>query len=212
MPGRFSIVTPLEEINERFAVRFDDRSIASSNVKPSYKIPILVRQDGKREAKLARWGLVPQWAKTVKVGYKMINARAETLLEKPSFKPLIKSAASRCVIVADAYYEWLKREHKSQKAEVFRFSLAEGELFTMAGLWTTWHSPQDEEVVSCTLITTEANNDVLKATLHERMPVVYRTDEEIEAWLGDQVDGPAAVKLLTKLPDGVLGCERAENL
>ena len=124
---------------------------------------------------MMQWGLVPSWARDPSIGNRMINARAETLAEKPSFKRLI--GKRRCLVLADGFYEW----RKEGKGKVpMRFVLRGGELFSFAGLWDSWEKPDGVELQSFTIITTQAN-DLLKP-IHERMPVILGKEGE-ERWL-----------------------------
>lgn len=126
-----------------------------------------------------RWGLVPVWAKDVKIGYRMINARAETLGEKSAWARLLKRR--RCLIPADGYYEWKKDGGK--KGIPNRIILKGEDLFAFAGLWDEWRSPEGETIRSCTIITTSPNQ--LMAPIHDRMPVILPREAEA-LWLDDR--------------------------
>jgi putative SOS response-associated peptidase YedK len=127
---------------------------------------------------MVRWGLVPHWAKDLSIGARMINARAETVAEKPSFREPFKKR--RCLVVADGYYEWQKVDGKKLP---WRYTLADGGLFAFAGLWSRWDKAADGvPVETCCLITTEANQ--LARRVHDRMPVILAPDD-YEAWLGE---------------------------
>lgn len=139
---------------------------------------------------MMRWGLVPRWAKDVSVGNRMINARAETLGEKRTYKSLLSK--NRCLIPADGFYEW--RVGADGKKEPIRFTLADGSLFGLAGLWTTWLSRETGEVIdSCTIVTTRPNS--LVASVHNRMPVILETASE-NVWLDAVVEPERAMELL----------------
>src|SRR6185436_7275654 len=126
-----------------------------------------------RELLIARWGLVPHWAKEPKVGFKMINARAETLAEKSTYRQLL--TRGRCLILADGFYEW--RLDPDGKKRPVRYTLRDGEPFGFAGLWTIWRDPESKEpLYTCTIVTTTAN--ALVEPVHDRMPVIIpRADE-----------------------------------
>ena len=131
---------------------------------------------GHRELRAVRWGLVPSWAKDASMGARLINARSETVAEKPAFREAFKRR--RCVIPADGFYEWRRADGKRQP---FFFQLKGGGVFGFAGLWERWEGGGGEVVNSCAILTTEAN-DVLRP-VHDRMPVILHP-EEYELWLG----------------------------
>lgn len=178
MCGRFTLVADLSEVMARFHIPavgdgWDDAP--QYNIAPSQDVWAIV-QDGKenRMGKL-RWGLIPHWAKDMAIGHKMINARAETLAEKPSFKRAFRRR--RCLIPADGFFEW--RETAAGKKPV-RVRLRSGELFAFAGLWERWVADDGKEVTSCAIVTTEAN--ALLRDIHPRMPVILRREAEA-VWL-----------------------------
>ena len=127
-----------------------------------------------------KWGLIPSWAKDPKIGHRLINARAETLQEKPSFRSAFKRR--RCLILADGFYEWLKLESNKQP---YYIHLQDRQLFAFAGLWEEWHSQQHEVIVSCCIITTEANE--LIKPLHHRMPLILSCDTYSQ-WLDPTIN------------------------
>ncbi len=141
-----------------------------------------------------RWGLIPLWAKDMSIGSRMINARAETIAEKPSFRNALRRR--RCLVLADGFYEW-QRVGKSKKP--MRIVMRSGEPFAFAGLWETWRDPEGTVIPSCTIITTTPN-ELLKP-IHNRMPVILPRDIE-DFWLDESVDDPAALtSVLTPYPD-----------
>jgi putative SOS response-associated peptidase YedK len=145
------------------------------NIAPTLNIPAVLN-DGSNKVRLIRWGLVPSWAKDISIGYKMINARAETLTEKPAFKRLIKNR--RCLIFAEGFYEWKKQGHTKQP---YFIRMKDARAFAFAGLWDLWEKDGDA-LITGTIITTDANT--LIADIHERMPVILAPDS-YEAWLGN---------------------------
>ena len=163
------------------------------NVAPSQMVPVIRqigRQNGEREIVGCKWGLIPFWAKDPAIGNKLINAKAETLAEKPSFKNALSQR--RCLIPADGFYEWQKKgKAPSQPMYVRR---RDSGLFAFAGLWEEWKSPEGERLQTCTIITTEPNE--LISQFHHRMAVVLKPDEET-AWL-DLKNKPADVLPLLK--------------
>jgi putative SOS response-associated peptidase YedK len=191
MCGRFTITVTLEELIAHYLI--DDSKIATLkpnyNVAPMHNVPAVIASDaGKRLGEL-RWGLVPFWAKDEKIGSKMINARAETVADKPAFKRLLKT--KRCIIPADGFYEWKKDGTSKQP---YRILMSDGSLFSFAGLYDTWEDPEGKKLSTCTIITTTPNS--LMEDIHDRMPVILRPEDEAD-WLGrDNDDVESLLKLL----------------
>ncbi len=171
MCGRKTLTKDLKSIIEELAINEwknpEDYS-PSYNITPGQRSPVII-QDEKRKVKLMKWGLVPSWSKDESVGYKMINARSETLTEKPSYQGLVSK--HRCVVIADGYYEW-KREGK-RKIPYYIFA-PDNRLIPMAGLWSSWTNPGGNIVNTYTVITTEARTTI--RTIHHRMPVILSKD------------------------------------
>ena len=179
MCGRFEIHSAIEMITEIFGI--DEWEIEYSpnyNVAPSQDILIVVN-DGKRRLIRSRWGLVPPWSKDLSTGYKMINARAESLAEKRSFKTAFEK--QRCLVVADGFYEW-RKEGTGKKP--FYIRLKSGKPFGFAGLYNVWKSPEGEQITTSTIITTDANE--LVRPIHNRMPVITSPDR-YGLWLDPSV-------------------------
>ena len=166
------------------------------NIAPTQEIAaVRLEDDGKRHLRQLRWGLVPSWAKDLSIGARMINARAETLAEKPSFRSAFK--AQRCLILADGFYEW-RAEGKGPK-QPYRITLADGGAFAFAGLWERWREKESEQTVeSCTIVTTVAN-DALK-DIHHRMPVILPPQDH-GAWLDLTLPKDEALALLKPYAD-----------
>jgi putative SOS response-associated peptidase YedK len=179
MCGRFTRGQSIEVIAEAFGIEelFTDLP-PSFNIAPTQNLVAVVREPEKRLVAM-RWGLIPSWAKDESIGNKLINARAETITEKPSFRTSFKR--KRCLIVADGFYEW-KTDGKEKTPYYIR--LKSQKLFAFAGLYDVWHSPEAGDLTTCTIITTEANEFMQK--LHHRMPVIL-TEEDREAWLDTTV-------------------------
>jgi putative SOS response-associated peptidase YedK len=172
MCGRFVLVTDLTKITEEFAigkVAFDFQP--NWNISPGQYIHAVVQRDGQNILESFLWGLIPSWSKDPLIGNKLINARAETVDKKPSFRDAFKKR--RCLIVADGFYEW-KRE--GNKKMPLYFYLKSGRPFGLAGLYETWISPEKEQINTCTIITTEPNT--LMQSIHNRMPVIVRKELE----------------------------------
>lgn len=191
MCGRFSLFSPSDVLRERFDFEFtgDFDWQPRYNIAPSQQVLAIVHDGSRRKGGFLRWGLVPFWAKDTKIGYKLINARCETLTEKPSFRHLI--GRRRCLIVADGFFEWKKTENGKQP---YFIRLTSGQPFAFAGLWDRWE--KDGQVIhSCTVITTQPNG--LMASIHDRMPSILRPEEE-EAWLDPHLQDTEYLKSLLK--------------
>jgi putative SOS response-associated peptidase YedK len=187
----------------RVSRRQSQRGFERFNVAPTDPVLAAVTEgDGRRLAEL-RWGLVPSWTNGAKPGYTMINARAETVLERPTYRGLVERSEGRCLVLADGWYEWQKPEDPKQPRRPVRFSLRDGAPFCFAGLWSN-------ETASCTIVTCEANE--LSRPIHDRMPVVLAEPERWDAWLDASLDGPAACELLAPLPSAQLQVRPANPL
>lgn len=199
MCGRYSLFADFKKIEERFgeatfdAVEYEE----SYNIAPSQMILSVVNDGSKNRIGYLKWGLVPPWAKDPKIGFKMINARAETVHEKPSLREALKK--KRCLIVADSFYEWKRKEDRKVP---MRIKMKNNELFAMAGLWESWTSPSGKIVHTCTILTTEPND--LMSTIHDRMPVILKEEDE-QAWLNPAIKTIDELKpFLIPLENGLL--------
>ena len=180
MCGRYTNNVKTKELNEIFGVAGSPKREPRYNIAPTQMIDAIVEQKSDRILTQFKWGLIPSWAKDDSLAAKMINARAETLAEKPSFKNAFKSR--RCIIPATGFYEWQKTKDGKQP---FYFFMKDKEPFGFAGLWESWIDKQTgEEVETCTIITTEANK-VLEP-VHERMPVIVDPGY-FSLWLSEDV-------------------------
>ncbi|WP_019849668.1 SOS response-associated peptidase [Desulfitobacterium sp. PCE1] len=190
MCGRLILSNPMD-ILVRFQVSEVDLT-PRYNMAPSQDIPVIIN-DGSNRLAMYRWGLIPYWAKDISIGNQLINARGETVDEKPSFKYSLPRR--RCLVVADGFYEWRK---EGSRKYPYRITLKNNELFGLAGLWDTWTSPAGEVIHSCTIITTVANELILP--LHDRMPVILSREAE-SIWLDPNVTDSQLLKsLLTPYP------------
>ncbi|MDH4246239.1 MAG: SOS response-associated peptidase [Deltaproteobacteria bacterium] len=187
MCGRFSLTVTAETLASEFGCDPPERMAPRYNIAPGQPVLALrersVRAD--RELVLLLWGLVPSWAKDAAIGNKMINARAETLAEKPSFRAALRHR--RCLVPVDGFYEW--RSGPGGK-HPFHIRRQDGRPFAIAGLWEQWIGPGGEELSTCALITCEANS--FMSPLHGRMPVVLAPDEH-PRWLSRAEGKPAAL-------------------
>ncbi|RFU71420.1 SOS response-associated peptidase [Peribacillus saganii] len=190
MCGRYNLFSDLTKLYERFelAELADVDFAARYNIAPSQEVIAVVRGSKGNKGGFLKWGLVPSWASDPKIGYKMINARAETLGEKASFKRLL--SRRRCLIPADGFYEWKQIEKLKQP---FHIRLKSGEPFAFAGLWDRWEQ-EGQTIHSCTIITTEAN--VLMKEIHDRMPVILTREAEKEWLNSENTDGQSIKQLL----------------
>ena len=179
MCGRYTITVEEEALFARFKIReYEGQHIPRYNIAPTQNNPVvLVNEQNKRIMTPMRWGLIPSWAKEEAIGNKMINARIETVTQKPSFKTAF--AKRRCLVPADGYYEWSKIGAPGKKSP-FRIVLKSRELFAFAGLWDIWKNEEGENIPSYTIITTEA--DKLVGKIHPRMPVILRPENE-DNWI-----------------------------
>ncbi len=196
MCGRFTLYHSPDEVAERFAVNELLETEARYNIAPTENVAV-VTQNGTRHLASYHWGLIPSWAKDPAIGNKMINARAETLAEKPSFRTAL--ARRRCLIPADGFYEWQAPADgaKGGKTPTFLHRKDSG-LFAFAGLWDEWHAPDGSPLRSCTIITTTPNS--VAAQIHDRMPVILRPDDEA-LWLNGAVtDTRDLLSLLVPYP------------
>jgi putative SOS response-associated peptidase YedK len=207
MCGRFVLFSSASEIARYFEATLDERVAeqvhASWNIPPTRRIPaITADRDGVRHLDLYRWGLVPSWAKGLSFGANTINARAESIATKPSFRAAFR--ARRCLIPANGYYEW--KTTPGEVKQPFFFDRADNSPLAFAGLWEIWHSPTDDssnDVVTCSIVTTDASPDV--AEIHNRMPAILEPDGTWERWLDpDLHDRDELEALLRPAPSGTL--------
>ena len=175
MCGRYSLSQTVETIASAFRVGDAIDWSPRYNIAPTQSVPTVSQlEDRDRQFRLLRWGLVPSWAKDLSIGAKLINARSETVAEKPSFRSAFKQR--RCLILADGFYEWQRRDGKKQP---HYFQLADRQPFAFAGLWEHWQG-DSEPIESCTILTTQAND--LLQPIHDRMPVILAS-EDYDRWL-----------------------------
>ncbi|MFP4282101.1 MAG: SOS response-associated peptidase [Opitutales bacterium] len=205
MCGRYTLKTRAQQLAKRYRVEFDPGLAAHLTAR--YNIPpgtgvLTIRDDrdaGVRKADLFHWGLVPAWAKDVKIGYKLSNARSETAASKPSFRHAMRYR--RCVLPADGFFEWQREGGHKQP---FYFHAADDRPLSLAGLWEHWQSPDGSEILSVSVLTTRAN--ALMAPIHDRMPV-FIPDEALDRWLAPGLTKAEDVAdLLRPPPEDLLAC------
>ncbi len=206
MCGRFTLTQTAEQITNAFQLPTAPHVVPRYNIAPTQPVPAVVMaiETGDREFRLFYWGLIPSWAKDIKMGARLINARAETVAEKPSFRTAFKRR--RCLIVADGFYEW-KRSEKGKQPYYFYLGSAEApeerSPFGFAGLWEHWESSEGDTIESCTILTTAAND--LLSPIHDRMPVILHP-QDYEVWLDPTLQKPEALQpLLRPFPTEEMG-------
>jgi putative SOS response-associated peptidase YedK len=243
MCGRFTVTTKdTKKIADRFQVELEkalerggggeapppskerakraEKAMGRFNVAPTQEI-LTVRSSpdpeeaarGEREMRLMRWGLVPRWAKDLKVGYRMINAKAENLTSSRAYGPLVGKYRHRCLIVADGFYEWMKAEDPKQPRQPWRFTVDGGEPFAFAGICTRKEWDEEERGVedgwlySATIVTTTPNEVV--APVHDRMPAILPSAEAEAAWLRPDLSVEDAIAMCSPLDAGRMAGEPA---
>ena len=201
MCGRSSLTIKEKELEKRFNATFysDEleryNPLPNFNVAPSHMHPVMTNLD-QDHLQFFRWGLIPFWAKDIKVGYKMINARKETLLEKKTFKNAVNK--KRCIVPFDGFYEWKKTESGKQP---YRITTTNTEVFCVAGLWERWNSPDGTDIYSFTLITQGPNE--LMQDIHNRMPAILLPEQERD-WLDMSIPSEEAIQLLEPYPSDLM--------
>lgn len=202
MCGRYSLTSPVDALRRLFQFDNSPNVPVRVNIAPTQDVAAVRTRAGqgdRRELVFLRWGLIPSWAKSAEMSAKTINARCETVAEKPSFRAAFRRR--RCLIPADGFFEWRSEAGGKQPYRVVR---RDQETMAFAGLWETWQNPQDkEEISSCTILTTEASADI--ADIHHRMPVILEI-ESFSPWLDPGGDPTDVKKLLRPLPEGRLTC------
>jgi len=199
MCGRFALSAKTEEVEKLLPKLYIDIEIKLNyNIVPTSQIPIIVNFN-KPTLVLAYWGLIPFWAKDKKTANKMINARAESLLQKPSFKNLFIS--KRCLIPSTGFFEWQKNIVTNNKIPYY-IKVKNENVFTFAGLWDKWIDKQTgEEIISATIITTQSNEKINQ--IHNRMPLIIQNDDR-DKWLNPNTGIESLLKLLQPLPSELI--------
>lgn len=185
MCGRYTLSSPVEVVADLFSVdpgHAPETLAPRFNVAPTQTVPVVrvARPGAPRTLEMLRWGLIPSWAKEAEIGNRMINARSETAAEKPAYKSSFRK--KRCLVAADGFYEW-KPEGKVKQP--FHIHQTNGEPFGIAGLWSSWRSPEGETVETFTILTTSPN-EVL-APIHDRMPVIL-DPADYDLWLDPKIE------------------------
>ena len=216
MCGRFTVTMDADEVQEQLELgSMPPDWRPRYNVAPTQLVAV-VADAQTRQVEWMRWGLIPSWAKDMEIGSRLINARSETVTEKPSFRQAF--ARRRCVLLADGFYEWQHLEGKKGPATPFHFHLADRKPFGLAGLWETWRTAEGELIKSTTILTTQANGVV--SPVHDRMPVILR-GPDLWRWINPaQADEhlallrPLADEWLERFPVSKMindpGCDRPD--
>jgi putative SOS response-associated peptidase YedK len=195
MCGRFTMYSTRDQLARLFGFDTDDvpDQLPRYNIAPTQLVAVVRLDDGQRVIKPLRWGLIPSWAKDARIGNSLINARAETIAEKPAFRSAFKKR--RCLIPTTGFYEWATTGTK--KKQPLHIRLIDGRPFALAGLWERWTDAEGAVVESCTIITTTAND--LMRPFHDRMPVIL-APVEYGTWLDPQTPADLLHKLLRPYP------------
>jgi putative SOS response-associated peptidase YedK len=215
MCGRYTVTPTLSQLLA--GLDLDDVQVPESNdpvverfnVAPTQPVLAVVRRKEGIEGRIMRWGLIPYWSKDPKKEPLRINARVESLTERPAFRELIEDHRSRCLVLADGWYEWVKAEDPKQPRRPMHFAMPGRQPFAFPGLWNTWKSPEGDRLASCTIITGPANK--VGAPIHDRMPLVLPGPEERAAWLDPALDAAGVAPLLGPLPDELTEVHRASK-
>lgn len=192
MCGRFTLTVDPSQLQEAFPwLAIPEQMTPRFNIAPTQPIAV-VPNDGRNELDFFVWGLIPFWAKEPSIGNRMINARAETLADKPSFRNAYRRR--RCLVLADGFYEWKKQSHMKGKLPLY-IQLETGDPFAFAGLWEIWNSPDGSEIRSCTIITTSPTEFI--RSIHNRMPVIL-SEQHYDFWLRNEEMEPETLDPLLK--------------
>jgi putative SOS response-associated peptidase YedK len=211
MCGRYVLRVVLKNFRRNFELGFDvdDSDVPIEvrprfNIAPTQMVPVIRVVSGKRWLSLIRWGLIPHWAKEVKKP--QINARGETIFEKPMFRDAARQR--RCLILADGFYEW-KRDANDKPLQAYFVSREDGKPFAMGGIWETWISPDGEVIDTVAIVTTLANAEI--APIHDRMPVILDNRDYLTWIEADRVSVEDAKALIKPASDGTLSPRPVSN-
>jgi putative SOS response-associated peptidase YedK len=195
MCGRFSLAVSKERINKQFNISIETDITPSYNIAPSQKAYVISNSSPKSLQQMV-WGLVPYWSKDSSSNNSLINARSEGIASRPSFRMPIRKR--RCLVLADGFYEWRK---EGRNRIPYRIMHNTNKIMTMAGIWDTWQTPEGEDLVTFAILTTKPNSE-MKA-VHDRMPVIFSTEQAQQDWLSD-LSLEETLNMLQTLGDGQL--------
>ena len=207
MCGRATLAKKPKELEERYKAKFDQSDLAVKNPLPNYNIapthwhPVLTNEEN-ASLKFFKWGLIPSWAKEEKIGSKLINARTETILEKPAFKAIHQQ---RCLVPYDGFYEWKKM---GKERIPYRIILPETPIFSVAGIWESWQKKSGETIYSFTVLTQPPNE--LMQTIHNRMPAILAPEIE-HLWLENDKPIKEILQLITPYPSHLMKAYRVSS-
>jgi putative SOS response-associated peptidase YedK len=210
MCGRYALAQEHEALRIRFGFIDDPsspfRHTPRYNIAPTQISPV-VTQGKNRELQIMRWGFVPHWAKDSSIGNKLINARSETVSEKPSFRDSFRE--KRCLVPSTGFFEW-KKQPGSRSKQPMLIRITDREIFAFAGLWSVWNDPPTgKELHTFTILTTEPN-DFMKP-IHNRMPVILRPEAE-ESWVDPSSDPADLEKLFSSYPSELMDAYNVSNV
>ncbi len=197
MCGRTSITKTEKELEERFHATFYSEELErynplpNYNVAPTHYVPVITSDDPEH-FHIFKWGLLPFWAKDKKIAYKMINARIETILEKNAYKKAVESR--RCLVPMDGFYEW---QRSGKKKLPYRIVTKDQEIFSVAGIWEKWKSPEGEDIYTFSIITKSPTS--IMEGIHDRMPAILLPEQE-KLWLDPEISGRDAVQMVIDYP------------
>jgi putative SOS response-associated peptidase YedK len=212
--GRYTNPAGIQELNDRFKVPIpSEAGTRRFNVAPTEEVLAIVSPKGQPLAKLLRWGLIPPWAEDLKGGYKMINARMETVASRAAYRALLPKGSRRALQIADGYFEWLKPEQRGSRAQSgprqpYLFRVDGGVPFAFAALWTP-AKVQGQWIESVSLLTCDATANRLASSIHERMPVILADRDAQQAWLDHGLDAQEALALCGPLEESRLSAAPA---
>lgn len=190
MCGRFTLTADPRQIREAFpGVTVPEGISPRYNIAPTQPVAV-ISNENRSQLDFFLWGLIPSWSKDPSIGNRLINARAETLAEKPAFRAAFRRR--RCLVLSDGFYEWRQEPGRRTKTPMY-IRMESGKPFAFAGLWELWYSPDGSKILSCTIITTEPNT--LLESIHNRMPVVL-PESAYDLWLAPEEQDPARLQEL----------------
>jgi putative SOS response-associated peptidase YedK len=205
MCGRFTFAISPELLAEIFGASVLEDFVAKYNIAPTQQVLVIRRNGEGNRASMMRWGLIPSWAKDPAIGNRMINARCETVHEKPAFRAAIRFR--RCVIPASGFYEWMEEGGKKYPLYI---RMKDSSIMGLAGIWDHWKTPNGETLESCSILTTNSNS--LIQPIHDRMPVILHP-EEYYLWLDRDITDPEKLKSLYQpYPADLLDFYRVSSL